>query len=164
MLVVSRPVFLVSLAVRHSPEPSTRVSQLALNARRMIHPRSLSAAARLLHRNRNSTAACAGEDPPLSPKLKGRPSWGKCGRPLASLSCSGYALFIRPRTETGWSKVISFQRGHAHDMPMTVTEKQVLAVRCPTCGAKPGERCELNTGQPRTDPHRDRWLIAEDRA
>ena len=31
-----------------------------------------------------------------------------------------------------------------------------LAVRCPTCGAKPGERCELATGQPRINPHRDR--------
>jgi hypothetical protein len=26
----------------------------------------------------------------------------------------------------------------------------------------PGERCELSTGQPRTGPHRDRRLIAED--
>jgi hypothetical protein len=42
MLLVSQPMFLVSLAVRHSPEPSTRVSQLALKARLgMIHPRSL---------------------------------------------------------------------------------------------------------------------------
>ena len=43
MLLASRPMFRVSLAVRHSPEPSTTVSQLALNARHgMIHPRSLS--------------------------------------------------------------------------------------------------------------------------
>jgi len=42
------------------------------------------------------------------------------------------------------------------------TLKQVQAVRCPTCGAGPGEKCELSTGQPRTEPHRDRRLIAED--
>ena len=33
-----------------------------------------------------------------------------------------------------------------------------LTVRCTTCGAKPGEKCELSTGQPRTDPHQDRRL------
>jgi hypothetical protein len=42
------------------------------------------------------------------------------------------------------------------------TLKQVEAVRCPTCGAGPGEKCELSTGQPRTEPHRDRRLIASD--
>src|SRR5260370_14822567 len=40
--------------------------------------------------------------------------------------------------------------------------KKALAFSCPTCGAAPGERCELNTGQPRTDPHRDRRLVAKD--
>jgi hypothetical protein len=40
--------------------------------------------------------------------------------------------------------------------------KQILAVRCPTCGAAPREKCELTSGQPRTEPHRDRRLIAED--
>ena len=44
------------------------------------------------------------------------------------------------------------------------TLKQVQAVRCPTCGAGPGEKCELSTGQPRTEPHRDRRLEAEDEA
>jgi hypothetical protein len=42
------------------------------------------------------------------------------------------------------------------------TLKQVQAVRCPTCGAGPGEKCELTTGQPRTEPHRDRKLSAAD--
>jgi hypothetical protein len=40
--------------------------------------------------------------------------------------------------------------------------KDALTVRCPTCGAKPGEKCELSTGLPRTDPHRDRRVIAKD--
>lgn len=45
---------------------------------------------------------------------------------------------------------------------MKATKKEALATRCPTCGAKPGEKCELGTGQPRTDPHRDRRLVALD--
>jgi hypothetical protein len=46
---------------------------------------------------------------------------------------------------------------------MKAKEKQALSVRCPTCGAKPGEKCELSTGQPRTAPHRDRRLVAADK-
>jgi hypothetical protein len=42
------------------------------------------------------------------------------------------------------------------------TPKQVEAVRCPTCGVGPGQKCELATGQLRTEPHRDRRLIAAD--
>jgi hypothetical protein len=40
--------------------------------------------------------------------------------------------------------------------------KQVLAVPCPTCGAASGKKFELSTGQLRTEPHRDRQLIAAD--
>jgi hypothetical protein len=43
------------------------------------------------------------------------------------------------------------------------TLEQIQAVPCPTCGAEPGEKCELHSGQPRTSPHRDRRLAAEDR-
>jgi hypothetical protein len=46
---------------------------------------------------------------------------------------------------------------------MKITEKQAQAVRCPTCGAKPGEKCELTTGLPRTESHRDRRLTASDK-
>ena len=35
-------------------------------------------------------------------------------------------------------------------------EALMLAIPCPTCGAMKGEKCEINTGQPRSDPHRDR--------
>jgi hypothetical protein len=38
-------------------------------------------------------------------------------------------------------------------------EKLALMVRCPTCGAKPGEKCELNTGIERTTIHKDRFLL-----
>ena len=33
-----------------------------------------------------------------------------------------------------------------------------------TCSAAPGVRCELGTGQPRTEPHRDRRLIAAEKS
>jgi len=42
-------------------------------------------------------------------------------------------------------------------------EKLSLNVSCPTCGATPGQKCQLNTGQPRTTPHRDRRLNAADK-
>ena len=42
------------------------------------------------------------------------------------------------------------------------TLKPIEVVPCPTCGAKPGEKCKLITGQPRTHPHRDRRLTAQD--
>src|SRR5580765_2450740 len=45
---------------------------------------------------------------------------------------------------------------------MKIEPKDALAVRCPTCGAKPGEKCELSTGLPRTEPHRDRRLAASE--
>jgi len=41
-----------------------------------------------------------------------------------------------------------------------LTPKQVLSVPCTTCGAAIGEVCELHTGAPRTEPHRDRKLSA----
>jgi|SRR5579872_1096703 hypothetical protein len=40
--------------------------------------------------------------------------------------------------------------------------EKIQAVACPTCGAEPGQKCELHSGQLRTQPHRDRRLIAED--
>lgn len=41
-----------------------------------------------------------------------------------------------------------------------LTMKQILSVRCPTCGAAVQEICELTTGAARTEPHRDRKLNA----
>jgi len=43
---------------------------------------------------------------------------------------------------------------------MELTPKQILPVPCTTCGAAIGEVCELNSGAPRTEPHRDRKLSA----
>ena len=43
-----------------------------------------------------------------------------------------------------------------------LTPEQIRAVPCPTCGAEPGAKCELHSGQARTAPHRDRRLAAED--
>lgn len=42
------------------------------------------------------------------------------------------------------------------------TLKQVQAIRCPTYGAAPYEKCELNSDQPRNNPHLSRRLIAKD--
>lgn len=47
-------------------------------------------------------------------------------------------------------------------MKKELSPKEVLAIRCPTCGAAPGQKCELSTGQHRTSPHRERRLIAKD--
>jgi len=41
-----------------------------------------------------------------------------------------------------------------------LTAEQILSVPCTICGAAIGEVCELNTGDPRTEPHRDRKLVA----
>jgi hypothetical protein len=43
------------------------------------------------------------------------------------------------------------------------TLKQVQSVRCPICGAGPGEKCELSTGQARTEPHSYRRFLASDK-
>ena len=43
----------------------------------------------------------------------------------------------------------------------TAIEK-IQTVACPTCGAWPGEKCEPHSRQPRTEPHRNRRLAAED--
>jgi hypothetical protein len=50
-----------------------------------------------------------------------------------------------------------------HYAAMKAVKDPTLAVRCPTCGAKVGEKCELSTGQPRTSPHRDRRLAASEK-
>ena len=55
----------------------------------------------------------------------------------------------------GWKK--------SHDVLVKakeLTPKQILSVPCTTCGAAIGEACELHTGAPRTEPHRDRKLSA----
>lgn len=46
---------------------------------------------------------------------------------------------------------------------MKAKQEQALTVRRPTCGAKPGEKCELSTGLPRTEPHRDRHSAASEK-
>jgi hypothetical protein len=41
-----------------------------------------------------------------------------------------------------------------------LTAQQISSVPCTTCGAAAGEVCELHSGDPRTEPHRDRKLSA----
>jgi len=40
--------------------------------------------------------------------------------------------------------------------------EKTQTIPCPTCDAQPGEKCEIHSGQPRTEPHRERRLAAED--
>ena len=49
-----------------------------------------------------------------------------------------------------------------HNAIMRRNAKEILAIRCPTCGTKPSERYELSIGKPRNIPHRDRGVAAED--
>lgn len=43
-----------------------------------------------------------------------------------------------------------------------LTPKQIMSVRCTTCGAKSGATCNLANGQPRTEPHRERvWFVSD---
>jgi hypothetical protein len=44
-----------------------------------------------------------------------------------------------------------------------VIEAKAVTVRCPTCGAAPGTRCELAIGGVRKQSHLDRRLIAADK-
>jgi hypothetical protein len=51
----------------------------------------------------------------------------------------------------------------SHRMGMRKSDlsaKQLLAVRCPTCGVAPGERCVLHSGAPRSEAHTDRKFSA----
>ncbi len=45
-----------------------------------------------------------------------------------------------------------------------LTPEQISAVSCPTCGARVGKRCELNTGTLRFGPHLDRKFAAIQKA
>jgi hypothetical protein len=47
-----------------------------------------------------------------------------------------------------------------HRRAMMKKKPSLLTLRCPTCGAKRGEKCELGSGQPRTSLHTDRRVIA----
>jgi hypothetical protein len=49
---------------------------------------------------------------------------------------------------------------HAEMKRKDLTLQQTQATPYPTCGARRGESCELSTGMLRTNPHRDRELLA----
>jgi hypothetical protein len=46
---------------------------------------------------------------------------------------------------------------------MKAEADKALSVRCPTCGSKAKESCELNNGLPRTNCHQARVAAAEKR-
>lgn len=43
---------------------------------------------------------------------------------------------------------------------LDMAEKMRLTVPCPTCGATTGERCKINSGQPRYESHQNRSSVA----
>ena len=51
---------------------------------------------------------------------------------------------------------------HRSFIIVTMKAAKPLSIRCPTCGAKVGEKCELGSGQPRTNPHFERRVLAKD--
>src|SRR6267143_1091829 len=75
-----------------------------------------------------------------------------------SRSSSDQSKFLFTIDHSWTSGVVHYLFG----MKKALSPKPLLAVRCPTCGAAPREKCQLATGQPRTNPHRDRPLEAKD--
>jgi len=88
----------------------------------------------------------------------------RCIEPeVPSLPCTLSTQIMDPAEIARWSQLTIFVgEVTVHYAGMKAKQKQALAVRCPTCGAKPGEKCELSTGLPRTEPHRDRRLAASE--
>jgi len=46
---------------------------------------------------------------------------------------------------------------------MLVTKKEVMAVQCPLCGAKPGKKCERLSGESCFESHQTRPWVAMDK-
>ena len=78
----------------------------------------------------------------------------------SDLGCSRACYF--PGSARLLRKAVQFRIGADIMSARELRPKQILSVRCPTCGAATGEVCELNSGAPRTEPHRDRKLSAAD--
>ena len=49
-----------------------------------------------------------------------------------------------------------------HNIAMTAQLNPSLEASCPTCGARPGEKCELNVGLTSIEPYTDRRLDASE--
>ena len=88
-------------------------------------------------------------------KIRKRP------KPAAMAERKGYKTTSIARVKAAVSTVRSNNNNKA-SREAKLAPKQVFSIRCPTCGAARGMKCELTTGLPRTAPHRDRRLIARD--
>jgi len=78
---------------------------------------------------------------------------------LCQEATAGKALNgVRWRTDDLTTRVLPLSAMKKDDP----SPRNPLAISCPTCGAGPGEKCQLTSGQPRTEPHRDRRLLAKD--
>jgi hypothetical protein len=70
--------------------------------------------------------------------------------------------FAANLTVETWTFVLAINR-YPLVMKKGLNPDKVLSVRCPTCGAAPRAQCELNTGNPRSEHHRDRPSFANAR-
>ncbi|MGZ4789403.1 MAG: zinc finger domain-containing protein [Terriglobales bacterium] len=46
---------------------------------------------------------------------------------------------------------------------MRVTDKEIMAVQCPLCLAKPGKKCKRLSGEPCFELHQERRWVAVDK-
>ncbi len=90
--------------------------------------------------------------------------WGALGRAISFGAMSANAIFRHYPVYCAQLNIFlcGFAASSTDVKAKKPTLKEIQAFSCPTCGVAPGEKCELFTGQPRTQPHRDRRLIAAD--
>src|ERR1700679_1715412 len=131
---------------------------------------------------KNAAAAGLWKKPVRGKRGKPKAGFPLSPPPLESRTTRGIPLFPQPRlllvshepnnlfliTKVGVGPNETIERGQIKlTEPATMKArrpslKQVQAVRCPTCGVGPGEKCQLTTGQPRKEPHRERRLLASE--
>jgi hypothetical protein len=91
------------------------------------------------------------ESPTLRVYEKLRQSLGEFVGVAGFHSLASRALTLaRPEAPSLSAARVTAKRHRAKWCPMKSENAaiQLLAIGCPTCGAKPGEQCELTTGQP----------------
>jgi hypothetical protein len=90
------------------------------------------------------------------------------GRPSPTLakaqnSARNHGRYLTLRTVRWRADAAAWLEYCPSAMRKELTPQQISSVPCPTCGVQPREKCQLNTGQPRNNPHRDCRLFAADK-
>jgi hypothetical protein len=93
---------------------------------------------------------------------------GKMGLPVTRVCVNRRTMPLPPsrrertvRDRCGMSKIDHLYRqncGKRLNMPISDLSLDFV---CPTCGADPQEKCEMNSGTPRFESHLERWDIAK---